>query len=121
MQEEGKKFHEIAQSIDEQEAEHKLENCLAEIKVRDKLGIKSAVISFYKANDRALKTDVAPTIMQREKQPSEYSAPTIEEIEKIAKSTENYRDEFLIWFLQSTGVRRTTASLMTFQDMKKVV
>jgi hypothetical protein len=59
--------------------------------------------------------------MQREKQPSEYALPTIEDIEKIANATDNYRDEFLIWFLESTGVRRRTVPKLTLSDLKKVV
>lgn len=68
-----------------------------------------------------MSSDVAPTVVQREKQPEEYAYPTVDDIEKIANATKNYRDEFLVWFLQSTGVRRRTVPKLTFGDLRKIV
>jgi integrase len=115
----GKKPDEI--TINEYEAEQTLENYLAEANFKNKLGIKSAVISFYKANKRDLNSDVAPTVTQRDKAPQEYQLPTVDDIAAMANATTNPRDEFLIWFLQSTGMRRGTVPQLQFKDLKMIV
>ena len=114
----GKKPEEI--DVNEKKAEQILEDFLAKTKFKDKLGYKNAVVSFYKRNDRPLSSSVASAIEQREKPFEEYNVPTVEDIDAMSKATICYRDEFLIWFLASTGCRRGTLPQLTFGDLFKV-
>jgi integrase len=105
--------------ISEREAEDCLEAFLTKTKRKDKLGFKFCIISFYKHNNRPL-VNVASNVEQRQKPASEYNVPTVEDIEALARATVNSRDEFLIWFLASTGFRRGTVSQLKFGDLIKV-
>jgi len=108
--------------INERLAEDTLEDYLekATFKLGGKLRIKHAVISFYKKNGRPLSSDVAEKWVQREKEPSEYKIPTVEDVENMANNTDNIRDEAIIWFLESTGFRRSTVPLLKWKDLQEV-
>lgn len=108
-------------TINENEAEQKLENYLNSVAFKDTLTIKHAVISFYNYSNRSLSPRVAEKISQKELQPEDYRLLKIGEIAKMADATTNPRDEFLIWFLQSTGMRRRTIPQLMMGDLKLVV
>ena len=114
---EGKKL----EDIDEHGAENLLEDYLAnKFNGEDKKRIKDAVISFYKHNRRPLAHDVAEAVYQRRKSSSEYRMPTTTDLDQMAKACVEYRDSFLVWFLASTGMRRETATLVNFGDLKEM-
>lgn len=114
----GKKTEEI--TTNEKLAEQTLEDFLGKTKFKDKLGIKNALVSFCKHNDRPLNPSVASGVEQREKPFEDYNLPTVEDVDSMSKATTYYRDEFLIWFLASTGCRRGTLPQLTFGDLCRV-
>lgn len=80
---------------------------------------KSALISFFKNNDFPLKPSFMSEMEQKEKAPEEYKViEDVTEVLKIEKVLQSIRDVAILWFLESTGMRRGSLKTLTWGDLK---
>ena len=105
------------------QCEKKLEDSIeeAEKSGMNPLMMKNAMISFFKHNGVSLASNFAEHVEQKEKAEEEYRViEDAEEVEKIAEYLDippRERNVAILWFLESTGIRRGTLPLLTFGDL----
>ena len=80
-----------------------------------KVALKTAVLSFYDHNWRALNSQVASDVVAPE---SKKRKPSFSDILALEGSATTARDKAIIWFLASTGTRVGTLSLLNWKDLK---
>ncbi len=83
--------------------------------VYSKIGFRTAVKSFYSANDRDLPKSTAENLEAPE---AKKRTPSVEECVKLENNMTNRRDKFLIWFLESCPVRKATLFKLKWKDLK---
>jgi integrase len=83
--------------------------------VYSKIGFRTAVKSFYSANDRDLPKSTAENLEAPE---AKKRTPSVEDCVKLENNMTNRRDKFLIWFLESCPVRKATLFKLKWKDLK---
>lgn len=82
---------------------------------------KNALISFFKNNDYPLMPSFASEIEQREKAPEEYRViERADEVVEIEKYLNYERDIAVLWFLESTGIRRGSLKYLRFGHLYEI-
>jgi hypothetical protein len=104
-------------AINENEAEATLDNYLynANLTEHIKISILAATKSFYKANDRELKSSVGKKLSLPAPEPR---TPKMQDILDMEQAMTSQRDRAVLWFVESAPFRQGTVTKLVRRDLK---